>query len=87
MVRPGDRVQPKLAYDIKVKIFDTGSPAELSEYEAVLDRVGRGRAIISKEDARWVESKGAWKILLRWMEPYYTMAATEVRSDADKSVR
>jgi hypothetical protein len=69
-----------------VRIFDLSSSEDLQAYQAVLNKIANGMAAggIAKymEDSK----KGAWKVLLHWIEPVREDAAMAKRTKLNMKV-
>jgi hypothetical protein len=53
-----------------VSVFSSARPEDMQRYDAVVDRVAKGYAVISREEVAWSESAQAFMIYLRWIEMY-----------------
>ena len=69
--------QPQMQQDVFVRVFDTGDPKDMDEYQAVWKRVTKGEAIMSREDLQYNAASGHWRAFMRWMEMYYVPPAED----------
>jgi hypothetical protein len=68
---PPDR-QPQLVRDPHIQVFCTDSDEDMEEYREVFKRVVAGRSVISFEEKVYDPDIKGWRILLRWMDIWYT---------------
>lgn len=71
--------RPQQVWDVHVRIFDLSKVSDLSEYEAVCQRISRKQATLSSEDRQWVPEKRTWFVLVRWGEPFLEMQKGDSR--------
>lgn len=62
----------QLRGDPKVEVLSMWEPAELARYQEILTKVADGEAELRYEDRQWVITKESWKIMVSWVEIYYT---------------
>jgi hypothetical protein len=67
-----DYRQPVLCADVKVKIFQLDKEDDLREWQGILQKVADGVATVSFEDKVYDKDIHSWRVLIRWMEHFYT---------------
>ena len=60
--------KPQEVMDVHARIFDTSSEDDLKAYSSITDMVGKGTAMISKEEIHWSDKRDTFVIFLRWVE-------------------
>jgi hypothetical protein len=74
-VRNGDL---RLRGTAEVHIFDLSKQEDLIKYSAIQADVARGQCAVDKEDLQWLAKKESWKVFLKIIRYYYTLAEEEV---------
>lgn len=67
-----DYRQPVMCTDVYIKIFILNKEEDLKEWQDVMQRVSDLVASVSFEDKQYDKELQTWRVLLRWMEHYYT---------------
>lgn len=73
--------RPQETYDGYAKVFDLAIPEQFQEYNAVLDVVAKGTAVICKQEVNFHE--GRYIIYLHWMERKYA-TVQQIQSKATR---
>jgi len=55
-----------------IKQFETGNEEHMKEWSAIMQRVADGVSRISFEEKVYDEKIKGWRVLVRWMDDYYT---------------
>ena len=66
-----EELRPQLKHNACCAQFDLSDPDDMAQYRAVSQKVCDGRATISFEEKMYDESIKSWRVLIRWMEPYF----------------
>ena len=67
-----DYRQPILCSEIKVKIFQLDKIDDVVEWQNIMQRVSDGVATVSFEEKVYDKDIHSWRVLIRWMEHFYT---------------
>lgn len=67
-----DYRQPVLTGKVNIRQFITSKAEDMKEWGEVMQRVQDGVARISFEDKHYDEAEKAWRILIRWIDDFYT---------------
>mgnify|MGYP001618316290 CR=1 FL=1 len=62
---------PTLKHKAGIKQFNMADPADLKLYTELLQRVCDSEVVLSFEEKVYDPDIKSWRILMRWMEPYY----------------
>lgn len=68
----------KLRGTAEVHILDLSKPEDLKTYSQLMTDCAKGLCVADKEDVQWLEAKENWKIFIRILRYYYTLAAEEL---------
>ena len=67
-----DYRQPVLCSTVKTRIFDLSKEGEIEAWNEIMQKVADGVVTVSFEEKTYDQSIHSWRVLLRWMEMYYT---------------
>ena len=73
---PEDR-QPQLVRDPQIRVFCTDNEEDMNDYKEVFTGVVTGRSVVSFEERVYDPDIKGWRILLRWMDLWYTAPKTQ----------
>ena len=78
-----EEYRPELKHNACAAQFDLSNPEDMAQYRAVSQKVCDSLAVISYEEKIYDDAIKSWRILMRWMEPYYAPppAAQEIIKD------
>lgn len=72
-------LRPQMRYNACVGQFNLDNEDDMKQYRALCDKICRQQAIVSYEEKEYDDVIKSWRILVRWMEPYYGPPATALR--------
>jgi hypothetical protein len=64
----------KLRGTAEVYILDLSKKEDLDTYAKIMTDSGKGLCVCDKEDVQWIAKKENWKIFIRILRYYYTLA-------------
>lgn len=73
-LKESDQEQPQVGSQVYVNILDLSNAEDLDYYGKISQLVGNGFAQISFEERQFIQEKGSWLVLIRWMLHYAYMA-------------
>lgn len=89
-----EHLRPQLRHDACVAQWDLSDDDDMKQYRGLCDKICRQQAIVSFEEKVYDDEIKSWRILIRWMEPYYgppsgalRHAREEAKSTKGKSPR
>ncbi len=65
-----EHMQPQQGQTAHVDVLDLSVPEDLEQYRAVSRVIANGFGAISYEKQIYDETKGSWRVLIRWLEYY-----------------
>jgi hypothetical protein len=66
-----EEFQPQQCFNGCVAQFDLSKPEDLTQYRALCQKFCSAQALLSSEEKVYDPDIKSWRILIRWMEPYY----------------
>jgi len=66
-----DEFRPQKKLNACVAQFDLSKPEDMEQYRGISQRIANGLAQISFEEKNYDEDTKAWRIFMRWLEPYF----------------
>lgn len=70
-----EHMQPRMVRKAHIRIFMLDKDEDLKDYEAIMQNVCDDTAQISVEERKYDKKAKTWRILLRWVDLYYTEPA------------
>lgn len=88
-LKESDEQRPRLNLDVEARVFDMGIPSDVKAYNAVFSEIGKGSALLSKEESHWCDETQSFKIFLRWAKPILEMPqeTTDHEQDQARTIR
>lgn len=81
-------LRPQLRYNACVAQWDLSKVEDMEQYRSYCDKLCKQQAIASFEEKEYDPDTKSWRILCRWMEPYYgppSNVLRQAREDAGSS--
>jgi hypothetical protein len=75
-----ERLRPELKHNGCVAQFDLSDEEDMIQYRALCQKFCEGRAILSNEEREYDNDIKSWRILIRWMEPFFGPPSSALRA-------
>lgn len=75
-----EHLRPQLRNNACVAQWNLAEEEDMKQYRALCEKICRQQAIVSYEEKVYDDDIKSWRILIRWMEPYYGPPSTALRN-------
>lgn len=82
-----EEFRPKLSHNACCAQLDLSKEDDMRQYRAICQKICDGLAVVSFEEKVYDNDIKSWRVLIRWMEPYFSMpdAVKNMAKESKKS--